>query len=256
IVSGILGTITVKHPRTGLSSEPIPFTAREFTLYRHEIPRKLKAVEADGTLKDIDLFESLVDEDGNVEIWIQCSEPAQYFGMAQADVYVQGGDAPFAGNFTKAYVGLWLQMVIITCFGVMLSTFLSAPVALFATGITLVIGLFRGFIISVATGEQVGGGPVESFIRIITQMNQTIELDMGKPVEWIIKGIDAVLMFFMWIAANVFPDYRALDTSRFVAYGFNIDGNLLAQHCLIALAYFVVLSVFGNFFLKSREIAA
>jgi ABC-type transport system involved in multi-copper enzyme maturation permease subunit len=256
IVSGILGTITVKHPRTGLSSEPIPFTAREFTLYRHEIPRKLKAVEADGTLKDIDLFESLVDEDGNVEIWIQCSEPAQYFGMAQADVYVRGGDAPFARNFSKAYVGLWLQMVIITCFGVMLSTFLSAPVALFATGITLVIGLFRGFIISVATGEQVGGGPVESFVRIITQMNQTIELDMGKPVEWIIKGIDAVLMFFMWIAANVFPDYRALDTSRFVAYGFNIDGNLLAQHCLIALAYFVVLSVFGNFFLKSREIAA
>jgi ABC-type transport system involved in multi-copper enzyme maturation permease subunit len=256
IVSGILGTITVKHPRTGLSSEPIPFTAREFTLYRHEIPRNLKAVEADGTLKDIDLFESLVDEDGNVEIWIQCSERAQYFGMAQADVYVRGGDAPFARNFSKAYMGLWLQMVIITCFGVMLSTFLSAPVALFATGITLVIGLFRGFIISVATGEQVGGGPVESFVRIITQMNQTIELDMGKPIEWTIKGIDAVLMFFMWIAANVFPDYRALDTSRFVAYGFNIDGNLLAQHCLIALAYFVVLSVFGNFFLKSREIAA
>jgi len=45
-------------------------------------------------------------------------------------------------------------------------------------------------------------------------------------------------------------------TSRFVAYGFNIDGNLLAQHCLIALAYFVVLCVYGNFFLKSREIAA
>ncbi|MCU0980894.1 MAG: ABC transporter permease, partial [Pirellulaceae bacterium] len=256
IVSGILGSITVKHPRTGLSSEPIPFTAREFTLYRHEIPLKLKAVEADGTLKDIKLFESLVDEDGNVEVWIQCSERSQYFGMAQADVYVRGGDASFARNFSKAYMGLWLQMVIITCFGVMLSTFLSAPVALFATGATLVVGLFRGFIISVATGEQVGGGPVESFVRIITQMNQTIELDLGKPIEWIIKGSDAVLMFFMWIAANVFPDYRALDTSRFVAYGFNIDGNLLAQHCLIALAYFVVLSVFGNFFLKSREIAA
>ena len=256
IVSGILGTITVKHPRTGLSSEPIPFTAREFTVYRHEIPRKLKAVEANGTLKDIDLFDSLVDEEGNVEIWIQCSERSQYFGMAQADVYVRGGDAPFALNFGKAYTGLWLQMVIITCFGVMLSTFLSAPVALFATAATLVVGLFRGFIISVATGEQVGGGPVESFVRIITQMNQTIELDLGKPVEWIIKGIDAALMFLMWIAANVFPDYRALDTSRFVAYGFNIDGNLLAQHCLIALAYFVVLSVFGNFFLKSREIAA
>lgn len=256
IVSGILGAIIVKHPRTGLSSEPIPFTAREFTLYRHEVPRKLKAVETDGTLRDIDLFESLVDEEGNVEVWIQCSERSQYFGMAQADVYVRGGDAPFVLNYGKAYAGIWLQMVIATCFGVMLSTFLSGAVALFATGSTLVVGMFRDFIISVATGEQVGGGPVESFVRIITQMNQTIELDMGKAIEWTIKGIDAVLMAFMWLAASVFPDYRSLDTSRFVAYGFNIDGNLLAQHCLIALAYFVVLCIYGNFFLKSREIAA
>jgi len=256
IVSGILGAITVKHPRTGLSSEPIPFTAREFTLYRHEVPRKLKAVEADGTLKDIDLFDSLVDEEGNVDVWIQCSERSQYFGMAQADVYVRGGDAPFVLNYGKAYAGIWLQMIIATCFGVMLSTFLSGAVALFATGSTLVVGLFRDFIISVATGEQVGGGPLESFVRIITQMNQTIELDMGKAVEWTIKGVDAVLMAFMWLAASVFPDYRTLDTSRFVAYGFNIDGNLLAQHCLIALAYFVVLCIYGNFFLKSREIAA
>lgn len=255
IVSGVLGTMTVKHPGTGLSSEPIPFTAREYTLYRHEIPRKLKAVQADGTLKDIDLFE-LVDEDGNVEIWIQCSERAQYFGMAQADVYIRGGDAPFAWNFCKAYIGIWLQMVIVTCFGVVFSTFLSGPVALFATGITLVVGLFRMFIISVATGEQVGGGPVESAVRMITQMNQTIELDLGKPIEYAIRGIDAVLMFFMWVAANVLPNYWEFNTSNFVAYGFNIDGNLLGQHCLIALAFVLVLTVYGYFFLKSREIAA
>ena len=255
IVSGVLGEIMVKHPRTGLSSEPIPFTAREFTLYQHEVPRKLKAVEPDGTIRDVDMFDSLVDEEGNVEVWIRCAERSQYFGMAQADVYVRGGDAPFALNFGKAYVGLWFQMLIATCFGVTLSTFLSGAVALFATGSTLVVGLFRDFIISVATGEQVGGGPLESFVRIITQMNQTIELDMGRVVEWTIKGIDAVLMAFMWLAASIFPDYRAFDTSRFVAFGFNIDGNLLAQHCLIALAYFLVLSVYGMFFLKSREIA-
>ena len=256
IVSGILGTITVKHPRTGLASEPIPFTAREYTLYRHEIPRKLKAVEASGSLKDVDLFESLVDEEGNTEIWIQCSERSQYFGMAQADVYVRGGDAPFAWNFCKAYVGVWLQMLIVTCFGVVFSTFLSGPVALFATAITLVVGVFREFIISVATGEQVGGGPLESAIRMLTQMNQTIELDLGKPIEWAIRGFDAVLMAFMWVAAHVLPDYWAFNTSKFVAYGFNIDGNLLGQHCLIALAFFLVLTVYGYFFLKSREIAA
>jgi hypothetical protein len=62
-------------------------------------------------------------------------------------------------------------------------------------------------------------------------------------------------MFFMWIAANIFPDYTAFNTSRFVAYGFNIDGNLLAQHCTIAAAFVLVLSIYGYFFLKSREIA-
>ncbi len=256
IVSGILGTMTVKHPRTGVTSEPIPFTAREYTLYRHEIPRKLKAVQSDGTLKDIDLFESLVDEEGNLELWIQCSERAQYFGMAQADVYVRSGDAPFVWNFCKAYVGIWLQMLIVTCFGVVFSTFLSGPVALFATAATLVVGLFRVFIISVATGEQVGGGPIESAVRMITQMNQTIELELGRPIEWTIRGIDAVLMAVMWLAANVFPDYWSFNTSKFVASGFNIDGNLLGQHCLIAFAFFLVLTVYGYFFLKSREIAA
>jgi len=146
--------------------------------------------------------------------------------------------------------------VIVTCFGVVFSTFLSGPVALFATAVTLVVGLFRAFIISVATGEQVGGGPVESAIRMITQLNQTIELDLGKPIEWTIRGVDAVLMFFMWVAANVLPNYWTFNTSDFVAYGFNIDGNLLGQHCLIALAFVLVLTVYGYFFLKSREIAA
>jgi hypothetical protein len=41
-----------------------------------------------------------------------------------------------------------------------------------------------------------------------------------------------------------------------VAYGFNIDGNLLAEHCLITLAFVFVLSIYGYFFLKSREVAA
>ena len=54
---------------------------------------------------------------------------------------------------------------------------------------------------------------------MITQMNQTIELDLGRPIEWTIRGIDAVLMFVMWLAANVFPDYWSFNTSNFVAYG-------------------------------------
>lgn len=256
IVSGILGAITIKNPTNGRSSEPIPFTAREFTTYQHDVPRKLKELTPDGKLIDVDLFRDLVDENGNVEVRIQCSEPSQYFGMAQADVYIRGRDASFLWNFCKGYLGLWMQMVIITCFGVMFSTFLSGPVAMFATCITYVVGTFKDFITSVATGEQDGGGPLESFIRLITQKNISIDLDMGPVVDRIVMIFDGVFMFFMWLAARVIPDFRSFNTSRFVAYGFDINGNLVMQHCLVTLAFVVVLSIFGYFFLKSREIAA
>lgn len=255
IVSGIGGLITVKNPRTGLSSEALPFTATEFVVSTQRIPRQLKAVGKDGTLTDVDLFDKLVDPEGNVEIWVQCSERSQYFGMAQADVYLRGHDGLFVWNFVKSYLGIWLQMIIITCFGVVFSTFLSGPVAMFATVLTYLVGLFQEFIMSVATGQLPGGGPLESLIRIVTQKNVTIDLDMGPVVDRVVPAIDAVLMFFVWLAAQIFPDFSSFNTSRFVAYGFNIDGNLLAEQGLITLGFVLVLSVYGYFFLRSREIA-
>ena len=68
-----------------------------------------------------------------VEIWLQCVEPAQYFGAAQADLYLRARDASFALNFAKGYLGIWLQMLLVIGFGVMFSTFLSGPVAMLAT---------------------------------------------------------------------------------------------------------------------------
>lgn len=256
IVSGILGAITVKNPTTGLSSEPLPFTAKEFVTASERVPRKLKALDEDAGLRDIDLFEDLVDPSGRVEIWISCSEPGQYFGMAQADLYVRGRDGTFLWNFVKGYAGIWLQMVIITCFGVMFSTFLSGPVAMVATFVVYMVGLFKEFIIGVATGALPGGGPLEALLRTLTQRNITSELDMGPIVDRVVPALDSVVLFFMWIAANIFPDFRAFNTSRFVAHGFNISGNLLIQHVLAAAAFVAVLSIYGYFFLRSREVAA
>jgi hypothetical protein len=98
-------------------------------------------------LQDVDLFQDLVDQQGQMEIWIGCSEGSQYFGMAQPDVYIRGREGSFAWNFTKAYLGIWLQMVIITFFGVMFSTFLTGSVAMFATAIVYTIGLFKEFVL-------------------------------------------------------------------------------------------------------------
>lgn len=255
IVSGITGTIQVKNPSTGVASEPLPFTAKEFVIATQNVPRKLKALDANGELRDVDLFRDLVDENGHVEIWIQCSEKAQYYGMAQADLYVRGHEASFTVNFIKAYLGIWLQMLMITSFGVMFSTFLSGAVACFATFVVYNVSLFRVFVINVAIGKEEGGGPLESMVRLVTQKNISIDLEIGVWPERIIKFLDAVLMGFMWLLANVLPDFRSLNTSKFVAHGFNIDANLLTQHCLTTLAFVVVLSVFGYFFFKAREIA-
>ena len=99
------------------------------------IPRKL----TDPNGKKLDLFKDLVD-DGKVEIWLQCVDDAQYFGVAQADMYLRAGDASFAVNFAKGYLGIWLQMLLVISFGVMFSTFLSGPVAMMATLASLVVG--------------------------------------------------------------------------------------------------------------------
>ena len=65
--------------------------AREFTIEELRIPRRLSTVLADGRVQEADLFTDFV-SDGRVEVWLQCLEPAQYYGVAQADFYLRLGD--------------------------------------------------------------------------------------------------------------------------------------------------------------------
>ncbi len=204
----------------------------------------------------MDLFDDLVDpETGDLEVWIRCFDRGQYFGMAPADLYIRAKDRPFWVNFVKGYMSIWFQMVVVTCFGVAFSTFLSGPVAMIATLSALVMGFFKGFVFDVATGEMPGGGPLESLVRIIKQWNQMSELEPGVGT-WIIQRIDDVLMLFVQGISYAMPNCGMFNTSRFVAYGFDIPTDLMAQHLTLALAYALVVSVAGYFFFKTREIAA
>ncbi len=114
-----------------------------------------------------------------MEIWLQCVVPAQYFGAAQADVYLRARDASFALNFVKGYIGIWLQMMLVIGLGVMFSTFLSGPVAMLATLGALLGGFFNDFMLRLGTGQTYGGGPFESIIRLLTQQNVTSEMEPG-----------------------------------------------------------------------------
>ena len=258
IERGVLGEIVIRNPNPEArikSSGPILFESREYTAHRFPIPRELNAAPgADGRARKIDLFQDLV-HNGQVEVSIHCVENSQYFGVAQADVYLRPSDSRFEINFVKGFFSIWLQMLLITTIGVMFSTFLSGPVAALATAGTLVLGLFGDFIRSVATGDQYGGGPIESFLRMILQQNVMTDLEVATWMDQVIKVIDRGVMGVVYAMTFVLPNYLKFDNSRFVASGYDIYPDLLGQQVTSALLYFCGAAVVGYFFLKTREIA-
>jgi hypothetical protein len=234
-------------------STPLPFRATEFAATEEFIDLEdIKYQDVDGQLQKLNLFEDLVDDDGNLQLLIRCVEHAQFFGMAQADVYLKARETSFWMNYAKCYVGIWLQMVLVVLFGVFFSTFLTGIVALQATLATLVLGMFGGFIADIQSGEVAGGGPIESLARVESQEGVTTDLDIGEGAAL----IDRAFMAAMGYVADVVPKYPEFNTVRKVAYGYDIRGSILARHLLITLGYFLVLSVMGYFILKTREFAA
>ncbi len=268
IERGITGTIQVVEAvdtKPGEIPKPIEqrnryeidgFTAREFTADQYVIPFKGKGYRPDGTLvPEMLLFEDLVSEDGKLEIWIQCSERAQYYGVAQGDVYVRSADGYFASNFFKGFLGIWFQMVIVTAFAVMFSTFLNGAVAMLATVAAICLGYFANFVMGIYTGEVEGGGPSEAMVRMFTQKNVILELEPG-VTKSVIKGFDFVSTMVMAGICSLLPDYGGFNTSDFVAYGFDIQNSIVLRHFVTTIAYVGVLTTIGYFFLKTREIAA
>ena len=261
IEKGIKGSVRVRNPASGLQSDPFYFTAREFTIDSLLIPRKLASTSTDGGTRQIDLFQDVV-ADGQVEVILQCLEPAQYYGVAQADFYLRAGDGSFAFNYAKSCLGILFSMLLVTAMGVMFSTFLGGPLALFATLSVVLIGQFREFIQrlfeSQVTGDSSivpGGGPIESLYRIVTQTSITLELTPSPAVQ-IMKTVDTFLLAPMRVLAGIFPSLNSLGTSDFVAGGFDIPLDLVAEHGMETLGYTLAFFIAGALCLKAREVAS
>ena len=261
IEKGIKGSVRVRNPASGLQSDPFYFTAREFTIDSLLIPRKLASTSTDGGTRQVDLFQDIV-ADGRVEVLLQCLEPAQYYGVAQADFYLRAGDGSFALNYAKSCLGILFSMLLVTAMGVMFSTFLGGPLALFATLAVVMVGQFREFIQrlfeSQVTGDSSivpGGGPIESLYRIVTQESITVELAPSSAVQ-IMKTVDTFLLAPMRLLAGIFPSLSSLGTSDFVAGGFDIPFDLVAEHGMETLGYLLAFFIAGAFCLRAREVAS
>jgi hypothetical protein len=228
----------------------IPFTALDAKIDERIIPRKLRGTDD----KEYDLYKDFVSSNGELEIRVQCLEGGQYFGFAQPDMYLRLPDASPLLNWIKVYASIWVQMVIVIAIGVTASTLLSGPVAMLFTVSFIVLGFFRPFFVGVAMGTEYGGGPVESFYRLITQKNIIVKLDEGFTTT-LIQGVDMVFKSLMLTMAQVLPDFSALSTVAFAALGFDVPADKVFQDLTICLAYVIGLSILGYFLLRTREVA-
>ena len=215
----------------------------------------------DGGTRQVDLFADLV-ADGRIEVVLQCLEPAQYFGVAQADFYLRKGNGSFLLNYAKSCLGIWFSMLLVTALGVMFSTFLAGPVALLASLSVVLVGQFREFIQrlfeSQVTGDASivpGGGPIESLYRIVTQTSITLALEPSPAVS-LMKTLDTFLLAPMRLGAAIFPSVSSLGTSDFLAGGFDIPYDLLAAHATETFGYLLAFFIVGAICLKSREVAS
>lgn len=250
IEQGIQGSIRLRNPdNKDLATNEEIFTAKDASINNFDFPTKLYVGD-----REVDLLDDIVTPDGRVDVVVQCLDPAQYFGFAQPDLYVRLPDASPLWNYTKAQLGIWVQMVLVISIAVTCSTLLNGPVAMLFTLTFITLGFFRQFFVDVATGRQVGGGPVESLVRIVTQRNQITQLEEGFGTS-LMEAIDWILKKAMLSLAQVLPDFSSFDTVNYVAWGFNIPASRLAQDLTIALAYVAGLFVIGYFCLRTREVA-
>ncbi|MBX3421695.1 MAG: ABC transporter permease [Pirellulaceae bacterium] len=255
IVTGVRGELFLRNEQTGAETERRPFIVQEGVVDRQEFTSVLPGSKR-GQPTEVNIWDDICSA-GNWQVIVRCVDRGQYFGMSQADLYVRAGESRFGWNLAKGFVGIWLQMIIVICLGVMFSTFLSGPVAMVATLSSLVLGFFGSLALDVASGAAPGGGPLESLIRIPMHTAATIELDLGNNVlESAIQWFDRGILYSVAALFHALPSFAQFNTSEFVAYGYNIPGSLVCRHLTMAAAYFVLCSVVGYFFLKTRELAS
>jgi hypothetical protein len=268
IETGIHGSLTIRHPDKNIESEPIPFIVDEYKLDERLLPANLLVLEdgklkadKDGKVVEFGLFDTLVNDAGQMKIILRCTDDQQYLGVTRSGLYLRPATVPFWWNMTKAYVSIWFQMVMVIAFGVMFSTRLTGPVAMVATAMCVLLGFSAEQIYDtrhyIDIGETRGGGPIESLVRLVKQEAMTTQLDVGDITTKIIKTVDAGIIYTLDAIATALPNLpKMVGTAEYAASGFDIFGALLLRHGTATLGYFVLAFLVSYFLIRAREIAA
>lgn len=233
------------------------FEIKEFNLNEQFIERKISFYDEEKKDKrTVDLYDDIVDQN-SLTIVVQCLDSGQYLGMSRPDFFIRLPDRPFAVGYFKAVFGIWLLTVFIISIGVTSSTFVKGPIATLLTFSVLLIGQgFREFMIKLITGVQKGGGPIESWYRLVTHMNDTLELPDNIGVR-IMQGIDNVMLGGLWLMQHLIPDLSSFVMSPYVANGFDVPWGVAMLRCMaVTIGYLVPCLLVGYYSLTLRELEA
>ncbi len=248
---GVVGSLVVRNPRSGRTSEPINFIAHEFVVDRHLIPRKLLDKEG----QQADLFEDLTN-DGELEVHLSCLEQGTYFGLAQPDVYLLAREGSVPLNYLKALLSIWCHMLLVVSFGVTWSTFLSGAVAMLGTISVLIGGYFRADLLQLASGKVYGGGTFESLLRIGQNKAAMVPLDDGTASQ-LATSLDKVSDQVLGLVCHLLPDLYATSCNNYVTHGYDIPWDpALKIQLVTSLAFVVPLFLVGYVLFRAREVAA
>ena len=238
-------------------SDPIHFETNEYTIQEKSLSRKQKGrrTDPDGTVTEgvFDLYDDYA-ANGNLDLVIRCEDRGQYIGVARADIYFRAADRAYWFNFLKGYLGIWCQMMVIISMGVAFSTFLSTPIVMLSSLVAILLGFCTPFVREMLDSDSVGGGPIESFIRLATQKNMQVDLETG-VMTTLIDQVDYFLILCLNALTYIVPDFSQFAFSNYLEYGYSIDNNRILVSLAVTVTFCIGLSVLGYFFLKTREIA-
>lgn len=254
IEKSIISQYTFVNPTRKIRAKYQPFEISEFR-------DSIKSIDTnlfDELNRPVNLMTDLVD-DGQLTVEVACLSTGQFLGMARPDLFIRAKDAPFVASYFKAVLCTWLMMVLIIVFAVSVSTIVKGPVAAFLTGVIIILGMFaQTFMKNLVDGEGFnkwkGGGLLESVYRIVTHMNDTIEMPKGFWTN-VIQTLDMPLLQFAGRSRAVVPDFGTFQMAKFVARGYDVPWSSgLLPAVMQTLAFVIPCIVLGYFCLKSREL--
>ena len=190
-----------------------------------------------------------------LQIWVNCETRSQFVGMAKFDLYLLGANQPFWINFFKGAAGLWFRLLLVIAVAVSLSTYLSGIISWIATMVLIVLGSLHEFLEQLAAGTVVGGGPMQSLMRLANRQGVSAELSESPALKVAVTS-DVVFQWFMRRVLNLIPNVDRFSFTDYVAEGFNVPLLQLGLTFLMLLAYLAPWALLAYYLIKWREVAS